>query len=109
MIPLGLTLLPIWLLQAAALGTPTEPLRLDPTITTGELLQLAGLVATIFGAYYALRGRLQFVADKLVEITDKVNDHDQRLDRHYQNLADLNAEVFTEHRGRRRGDHHGEA
>ena len=76
-------------------------MTLTGTIELGQLITACSVIIGFIASYYAMKGRLQILEVLVKELTAKIEDIEDRLAQHQQNLADLNAQVFPHRRGHR--------
>jgi hypothetical protein len=81
--------------------------KLELSLTLGDLIVSGTMVVTIIGAYYAIKGTLQALRDGQREINRRLEEHGEKIEEldkctgtHAESLARLDEHVF----GRRRSD-----
>lgn len=75
-------------------------LKLDMTVTFGDILVTLGMVITITIAYFAMKAALSTLSESLKLATETIAEHDGTLKLHGEAIAALDASVF----GRRKLD-----
>lgn len=75
-------------------------MKLEMTMTFGDLIVTAGTVTAVVIAYYAIKAALTTMAANIADLTTTVAEHDDVIGSHGENIAALDAAVF----GRRRKD-----
>jgi hypothetical protein len=75
-------------------------MKLELTMTIGDLIVTGGTVVAIIIAYYAIKAALTTLTNTQNQHSETLASHDEKLNEHGENLAALDAAVF----GRRRQD-----